>query len=417
MSGVKAAVTSKGRFFSLPRIFFFLALTSLIAAWFIGLSLKEKDDVEQYLGEVMQMAGEFRVVTFELLDGETLADGYIYQVNDEEGGGSLGYVTASEGQGYGGSMTVMLAWSLDGAIESILVPEHNEDRPWWNALVTKNYFQQYIGRTYSEPLAIGEDIDAVSGSTVSSVGVISGVRAGRQILSEQLGDPYPLPKEPINFGMPEVLLLVGLGSVVTIRTVPRLKGIKWLRYLVLAFSLGVLGIWLSIPLSLANFAAWSMGIAPRLQTSFIMYILFFGIVGLALFLGKNYYCFWLCPYAAVQEGLHMATANNLRPVVKWWRLLRNTRYLLLWAVLMVAFVLQNPAVTVFEPWNPLFSFIGSTDQWLLLAITILAAMFIYNFWCHYLCPVGAMMDLVLKVRKEVVNLWGNMIRMVVKRRA
>jgi len=401
-------VTGKGRFSSRPRIFFFLALISLIGAWFFGVSLQEDDNVEGHLDELMEMAGEFRVVTFELLNGESLADGYIYQVNCFETGGSLGYVTVSEGQGYGGSMTVMLAWSLDGAIESILVPEHNEDRPWWNALVSKNYFEQYIGRTYSEPLAIGEDIDATSGSTVSSVGVASGVRTGRQILSEQLGDPYPMQKEPIEFGMPEFLLLFGLGLVVTIRTIPRLRGMKWLRYLMLLFGLVVLGIWLSIPLSLANFAAWPLDAAPRLQTSFIMYILFFGIVGLAVFFGKNYYCFWLCPYAAVQEGLHVATANNIKPVVKWWRLLRNVRYLLLWAVLMVALILHSPAVTTFEPWNPLFSFIGSMDQWLLVAITILAAMFIYNFWCHYLCPVGAMMDLVLKVRKEVVNLWGSL---------
>jgi len=410
-------VTTGGRFFTLPRVFFFLALISLVGAWFFGFSLQEDDNVEQFFGELMEMAGEFRTLDFELIEGHSLKDGYIYQVNCFETGGSLGYVTASEGHGYGGSMTVMIAWSLDGAIESILVPVHNEDRPWWNALVTGNYFEQYIGRVYSEPLAIGDDIDAASGSTVSSVGVASGVRAGRQILSEQLGDPYPMPKEPIEFGAPEFLLVIGIGMVVTFRTVPRLRRVKWLRYLTLAFGLGVLGIWLSIPLSLANFVAWPLDAAPRLQTSFILYILFFGIVGLAVIFGRNYYCFWLCPYAAVQEGLHLATANNIKPAMKWWRLLRNTRYLLLWAVLMVAFILQNPAVTTFEPWNPLFSFIGSMDQWLLVAITILAAMFIYNFWCHYLCPVGAMMDLVLKVRKEVVNLWGSLVRQLKKKEA
>jgi len=408
-------VSGKGRFFSIPRIFFFLALLSLVGAWFFGQSLQEEGNVEEYLSELMEMAGEFRVVSFELLEGESIKDGFIYQVTEFDNGGSLGYVTASEGHGYGGSMTVMLAWSLDGVIESILVSDHNEDRPWWNALISGSYFEQYMERTYSEPLAIGEDIDAISGSTVSSVGVASGVRAGRQILSQQLGDPYPLPKEPIEFGMPEFLLVLGIGMVVAIRTVPRLRGIKWFRYLMLVFGMVVLGIWLSIPLSLANFAAWPLDAAPRLQTSFILYILFFGIVGLALLFGKNYYCFWLCPYAAVQEGLHIATANNIKPVMKWWRVLRNTRYLLLWAVLMVAVILQNPAVTVFEPWNPLFSFIGSLDQWLLVAITILAAMFIYNFWCHYLCPVGAIMDLVLKVRKEVVKLWGNLVKPLKKK--
>ena len=232
-----------------------------------------------------------------------------------------------------------------------------------------------------------------------------GVLKGRELLSEQLGDPYPMPAEAVKFGLAEVLLLVGLGTVVTLRMVPSLWGWRWPRFLTLLLGLAVLGIWLSIPLSLTNFTAWLVGSEPHFQTNVIMYILVFGVTGLAIALGKNFYCFWLCPFAAVQEGLYWTSGSNLRPTAGW-RWLRHIRYFLLWLALFFVLLLGNSTVSVFEPWNVLFSFKGTRDQWLLMLLTLAMAVFIYNFWCYYLCPVGATMDIILKMRRRVVNLWG-----------
>jgi NosR/NirI family nitrous oxide reductase transcriptional regulator len=32
-------------------------------------------------------------------------------------------------------------------------------------------------------------------------------------------------------------------------------------------------------------------------------------------------------------------------------------------------------------------------------------MLVHNFWCTYLCPVGALMEIVLKVRNKVRTVW------------
>ncbi|MBA7676259.1 hypothetical protein ES703_84500 [subsurface metagenome] len=188
--------------------------------------------------------------------------------------------------------------------------------------------------------------------------------------------------------------------------VPSLRKWHWRRYFTLLFGFIVLGVWLAIPLSLTNFATWLLGYGPHLETNVIMYILVFGVVGLAVLLGRNFYCFWLCPFAAVMEGLHLVSGGSLQPTVKWRRRLRNTRYFLLWMALFLVLLLGNPTVSVFEPWNTLFSFKGTADQWLLVVVTLGVAMFIYDFWCHYLCPVGATMDIILKVRREVSLLWA-----------
>jgi len=76
---------------------------------------------------------------------------------------------------------------------------------------------------------------------------------------------------------------------------------------------------------------------------------------------------------------------------------------------MLVFLLGNPTVSVFEPWNPLFSLVGTWDQWVVLLSTIFLAMVIHDFWCYYLCPVGAVMDIILKVRKGAVSLWKRLV--------
>jgi polyferredoxin len=213
-----------------------------------------------------------------------------------------------------------------------------------------------------------------------------------------LGDPYPQPEESFKFGINEIMLVVGIGMVIMFRTLPPLKKLSWSRYATLAFGLIVFGIWISSPLSLVNFVVWPVGFIPPWQTSIFIYILVFGIVGLALLFAKNFWCFWICPFAAAQEIMHIVGGGRVRPVTKRQQLLRNTRYFVLWLAVFLALVTHKPDLSVFEPWNTLFSVEGTPEQWILVGATLVVAIFIYDFWCHYLCPVGATMDIVLKIR-------------------
>ncbi len=378
------------------RLLVSLAVLTLIGAGVYG-AFAYENDFELYLPDVMPEASSFELLLEEAFEGS-----YFYTASDSNGD-ELGYVSATKGQGYGGPMMVMVAWSLNGTILSILVPEHHETLAWYGELAEKEYFNQFLGLKYSEPLTLGEDIDAATGATRSCVGVATGVQRGRQIMSEQLGDPYPQPEEAVDFGIGEIMLLVGLGTVVMFRTVPPLRKRHWMRYLTLVFGLIVFGVWLSNPLSLSDFAIFPAGFSPSWQSHLFLYILVFSLVALALVLAKNFWCFWLCPFAAIQEGAHFIGGGRVRPITKRQLLLRNTRYFILWLVLLVVLLGRNPALSVFEPWATIFSLKGSLVEWLLVVVVVGVAMFIYDFWCHYLCPVGATMDIVLRVRMWFVD--------------
>ncbi len=212
----------------------------------------------------------------------------------------------------------------------------------------------------------------------------------------------------ISIGTNEILLIAALIVVVIFRMVPLFQRFAWLRYITLAFGLGVFGFWLVRPLSLVNFTMWTTGVFPSFETHLFIYILVFGVVGLALVFGKNFWCFWICPFNAIQETAHLIGGRKVRPIGKLQLRLRNTRYFILWLVLLLVLVLQKPSLSVFEPWNNIFSQRGSVVEWTLVAATLGLAIVIYDFWCHYTCPVGAIMDGVLGLRRWFVNTIGGL---------
>ena len=78
---------------------------------------------------------------------------------------------------------------------------------------------------------------------------------------------------------------------------------------------------------------------------------------------------------------------------------------MLWLVLFLAFMFRLPSLTVYEPWTALFTLKGTEGQWVLVAVTLVGAMLVHNFWCTYLCPVGALLEVVLKARSRVTSIF------------
>lgn len=384
----------------LPRCLLILAaLVSLAAAWVYGRIFYDAS-VERYLAFALPHATKFQLLCFDPGEKLCLFEGH----NDENR--LVGYVAAVEGRGYGGPMTVVAGWSKEGSLLTLGVPKHKEDAPWFRLLENRGFLQQYVGKKDTDPLELTRDIDTVSGATVSSYGVAEGVLKARELVAKQLGHTIPARVAPaVKLGLPEEFLLLGFGWVVVVRTWRFFAGKKWRRAPSLVFGFIVLGIWLGQPLSLVNFTAWMVGYPPAVYNNVLLYVLVFGTIGLAVALGKNVYCFWLCPFSAVQEGARLLTGSKIQPNESCRKRLTWVRYLLLWLALLMAFMFRTPSFTVYEPWTALFTLKGSEAQWVLVAVTLVGAMLVHNLWCAYLCPVGALLEILLKARSRVTSLF------------
>ncbi|MBQ3134974.1 MAG: FMN-binding protein [Oscillospiraceae bacterium] len=88
-----------------------------------------------------------------------------------------GVVVTAKAKGYGGDMTVMVAFSADGTIKRIKVAEQSETKGIGSKVAANSaYWAQYEGLPARE-LVLNEDVDAVTGATKSSRALLEAVNA------------------------------------------------------------------------------------------------------------------------------------------------------------------------------------------------------------------------------------------------
>ncbi|MBL8488540.1 MAG: 4Fe-4S binding protein [Rhodocyclaceae bacterium] len=123
--------------------------------------------------------------------------------------------------------------------------------------------------------------------------------------------------------------------------------------------------------------------------------------------GRGTFCGWLCPFGALQELVAVASRRLRLP--QWrpsehWRVLRHLRFVLL-ALLAGAAVtaprLAESLVEV-EPFKTAIT-VGFDRSWPYVAyavLVLLAGAFCYKFFCRFVCPLGAAMELGGRLRRR-----------------
>lgn len=106
----------------------------------------------------------------------------VYQAGDE------GYVVeVSSPNGFGGALDMMTGIDADGAVTGIAIIDHSETSGLGSKSTDPNWQAQFKGQTDTVAVAKdGGDIEAITGSTITSRAVCDGVNAARAVV-ESLG--------------------------------------------------------------------------------------------------------------------------------------------------------------------------------------------------------------------------------------
>jgi len=138
------------------------------------------------------------------------------------------------------------------------------------------------------------------------------------------------------------------------------------------------------------------GLRPGLSPAFI----FGAIVPLMILLMGNVLCGYLCPFGALQELLAAATPKKLRlePGVLVRRYGRCGRYVLLFLLVLMFGVGLDAGIGNVDPLTTFFG--ENRTGWVLtLAICLFVVNFFYErFWCRFLCPAGAFLAMLNRLR-------------------
>ena len=337
-----------------------------------------------------------------------------------EGGQPVGIIALSrdfapEVKGYGGHVPLAVTMNLSGKITNVtLLPGHDEAPAFYDEVKESELLKELKGKTLSDAIEMGEDVDAVSGATYTSEAVVDATRLTARRAAEKL---FPLYTDDVSVQLPGAAGAASeatvpfrfnpwdLGIVVLsiLAIVARRKGAAWMRYAVLAVSFFWLGVWQKAFFSVQQLADVFVIRPFSWPTHTGWYIIAACALGTALATGRVY-CAYVCPFGALQEFLAVLFRNPLRIGMKWDLRLRRVKYYLLVATLLVYAATRNGGVLLVEPFGDTFSlgFLGAGGDVAMRAgwigFLLLAAALVRRFFCRFLCPAGAAMGFLAQHR-------------------
>ncbi len=372
------------------RLVFPLAFTSLVVAFIIG-QIAAQPDYQALLQELL---------SDHTLTPVTEAEGGQIVFRDETEGN---YVVISEAEGYGGPLVIGIRASAEGKIAEILNLRNKETPAYFEKLRKNRFFRQFAGKTVSADFLLSEDIDAVSGATISSQGFTTAVRNAMHIAATEHFKLQPTWKQPAwNFGVRE-FGLIGVFALAFFVSYAKGQLAKYGKLAMPFIALGFVGIYTNSSLSIGQLAGIVLGYIPDFRDHALWWIMMAGVIGSVLILGRNIYCGQVCPFQYVERGLNKISGINLAVKPGVQRASRKVVGWMTWTALMLIFLSAHPTLGSYEPFALMFSLTGAGVQWYILPLSLIGSFFVLNFWCRLFCPVGLVLNDTVRLRRSVLS--------------
>ena len=366
-------------------------------AWFIG-KQKASGSLDPFISMAFPEAVDTNTSSNNVIEARS-ADGLV-----------LGYISVGEASGYGGPLSVILAMDTAGNTSSLAVVDHRETPTFFDKTIKSGILKNIVKTKAYDPIKMDEDIDGLSGATYTARALIqSSQQAAHQIGRTKLNLEIPEDKREIQFGLPEILLIVLFLIAVLQRKYFKGKTRNIIRWATLITGMIFLGFIYNRPFVLAHVNMAILGYFPDWHTHIYWYIL---IAGLLLFKTEkkwNTYCYDFCPFGACQEVV--GSIGGAKPAkIKWSETLKWLQRILVIFAVSLALIYRNPGSFSFEIFGTLFDLEGSNIQFVVLAIVLLSSLFIYRPFCNYLCPLhkNTLEGLFDRTRKNFKKIWQNL---------
>jgi hypothetical protein len=366
------------------------AYLSLIIALVIGFASEGKD----YEGMVRNKFKDQKLT--KVNDGPV-----VFQLG-EKGDGPGNWVLIQEGHGYGGPFVLGIRIMEDGKIHEIIPLDHKETPAFVKKIEDAKYRDQFVGKEVDSDFIVGMDINAVSGATVTTMAAAQAIRNGAHLAAVEKFKLKPQwEKVPWNFGLDEILILV----IFALAFIPKIYKEKPWKYIYMVATIAIIGFYLNAAISVGNIAGLALGYIPGIKEHLIWWILVMGTVLSVIILGKNVYCYRVCPFYGIEYFLQKISGMKLNPSRTLLKRARTTVNFLLWLSLMIIFLSKHPALGSFEPFAMMFSLNGTGIQWFILPMALIGSFFMSTFWCRFFCPCGQALTKMIQFRKSIINLF------------
>lgn len=104
----------------------------------------------------------------------------------QNGGQTSGYLFTVKSSGYAGPITMMVGISTEGKVEGMKILSHSETPGLGSNAEKPKFADQFKEKSAEKALSVGSDIQAITGSTITSKAVTSGVNTAIKFYNDQL---------------------------------------------------------------------------------------------------------------------------------------------------------------------------------------------------------------------------------------
>lgn len=99
------------------------------------------------------------------------------------GGTTVGYAVRTSTGGYGGQIEIIVGTDADLKINGVQIVSHKETQGLGSKIQSPDFTDRFKGKTPSDPISIGQDIQGITGATISAKAVAGGVKKALADLS------------------------------------------------------------------------------------------------------------------------------------------------------------------------------------------------------------------------------------------
>ncbi len=297
---------------------------------------------------------------------------------------------ASDVIGYAGPTPVKIT-ARDGIIESVEPLENSETPPFFADVVKSGLFEKWQGMSIVD--AATAEMDAVSGSTLSSKAVIKNVQiAAAHASNSEIKNSSALDKISVKDIAGFIVILLG-AAVVLFR--PQSKIIEVVQ---LSLNVVILGFWCGSFLSLSKIVAWASNGVGASMFSLALVLLVVTLI-MPLLGKKGSYCYMHCPLGSAQELLGRVPTRKLKISPKVNKILGKLRYFILLALLFVMWLGAGFSLMDYELFSAFI--INSASNGILIATAafLVLSLFVQRPYCRFICPTGALLTTMQRTKE------------------
>jgi len=205
----------------------------------------------------------------------------------------------------------------------------------------------------------------------------------------------------------QILDLLVLSAFLSLALLSFFKKSTTLKYVTMIVSIVYIGFLKSSLVSIVNIFGLLEWNFPLFRYNLSWYLLILFTVVSTVFWGRLY-CGRICSFGALTQLLDRVLPSRFRFELPA-RLERRAiyvKYLLLGTAIAYFLITRDNLIYRYiEPFW-MFTLSGSTVMWIMLGLLLLTTVFIRNFYCRYLCPLGAALGLVSNLTVFRIKRWS-----------